>query len=458
MPSYISSSSKTRGGKLAKISVVAGLTLIATVAPAATDLYVACHDSRNIVRFDGITGAYKETLVPPSQGNLQRAHDMIFGGPNRNFYVADGGRSAVLEFNARTGALVRSFSNGNLGDCWGVDFAPNGNILTFGASSNAVYEFDVSTGAYLGTFISPGAGGLNSTRGLVFGTANDCYVSGGSPARIRKYNATTKAYLGLWGDSVSWGDLNDIEYGPDGNMFVLDRGFNARNIHKLNATTGASMGLFVSQGQGGISVPSDQVFGPNGNLFVSDIATHQIYQFSGTTGLFINIFASGAGMVGPNTLVFADVGDSTVPTSFLVTTGEHFEGDLSSLAASDDSRLTLFNSPATFVARIEIGGTTTTTSGVSHYAVSWETSVARLGLIETLEIRNYAQNTWTLINGSVASLTDRRTEFTVSTTPANFVSGAGAVRCRLKWEPINDEDPSQDGWLHSIDQVEWTIH
>ena len=29
------------------------------------------------------------------------------------------------------------------------------------------------------------------------------------------------------------------------------------------------------------------------------------------------------------------------------------------------------------------------------------------------------------------------------------------VRARISWNPINDEDPSQDGWLHYLDYFAW---
>lgn len=440
-----------------RTSLLLATMSIAALAGAATDLYVACHDSRNVIRYDGITGAYKSTLVSQASGILIRTHDIIFGGPSRNFYIADGGRGGVVEINARTGAMVRLFSNGAIGEAWGVDFAPNGNILTYGSHGNTVHEFDVNTGAYVGNFIAPGSGGLNQTRGMVFGPANDCYVSGGNPTQILKYNATTRAFISPFATGISFGDLNDMVYGPDGNMFVLDRGFSTRNIHKLNATTGASMGVFVANGVGGLSEPSDQIFGPNGNMFISDGGTSRILQYSGVNGTFINIFATGGGMNAPASLVFADVGDAVFPDAFNVTSGEHFDGDTASLRNSDNNRLSLFNSPSTLLARVEISGTTTAPNP-THYGFGWETSVARIGLVETLEIRNFGANTWTFMSGSVASTTDMRRDLSITTNVGNYVSAAGVVRCRLRWEPVNDEDPTQDGWLHMVDHVEWTVH
>lgn len=30
-------------------------------------------------------------------------------------------------------------------------------------------------------------------------------------------------------------------------------------------------------------------------------------------------------------------------------------------------------------------------------------------------------------------------------------------RHRITWNPLNDENPSQDGWLHRVDFAEWRL-
>jgi len=52
--------------------------------------------------------------------------------------------------------------------------------------------------------------------------------------------------------------------------------------------------------------PVDLVFGPNGDLFVSSCGTssNAALEYDGTTGAFVQTFASGGGLDGPSYLTF----------------------------------------------------------------------------------------------------------------------------------------------------------
>jgi hypothetical protein len=40
---------------------------------------------------------------------------------------------------------------------------------------------------------------------------------------------------------------------------------------------------------------------------------------------------------------------------------------------------------------------------------------------------------------------------------SQFVGSSGQMKLRVTWAPINDEDPTQDGWLHYVDVVRWFV-
>src|SRR5205814_10687594 len=54
---------------------------------------------------------------------------------------------------------------------------------------------------------------------------------------------------------------------------------------------------------GGLSIPTGMIFGPDGNLYVSNHDTNSVLRFNGATGAFIDVFASGNGLDGPQGLV-----------------------------------------------------------------------------------------------------------------------------------------------------------
>ena len=144
------------------------------------------------------------------------------------------------------------------------------------------------------------------------------------------------------------------------------------------------------------------------------------------------------------------------PTGYVVTSGEQFGGDLSSLLNSDDNRLTIFNDSDSLVATVEVFSVASA-APTRTYKVTAEASVARPGLTQELAVFNYANNGFETVDGSIAPTSDTVREVVLSTTPGNYVGGGLQVRIQLSWAPVNDEDPSQDGWLHRVDQVVWNV-
>lgn len=149
-------------------------------------------------------------------------------------------------------------------------------------------------------------------------------------------------------------------------------------------------------------------------------------------------------------------GASVQPDSYVVTEGFELSGGLLSLLNSDNNRLVIFPDDVTQTSQIEISGTAPFSNPTS-LRFAFESSVGRTGLGQSIRLRNFGTNSFTLIDGRIATTTDSLVDTVVSTNAPNFIGPAGLMVAQITWQPINDEDPAQDGWAHNIDRAAWTL-
>lgn len=156
--------------------------------------------------------------------------------------------------------------------------------------------------------------------------------------------------------------------------------------------------------------------------------------------------------------VTLSVGDWLNPDWLQVTQGELFDGDISSVLTSDNVRLQVFNSPTTLACEVWFR----TDAGVDNGDILWvyvESRVARPGLSEEVYVWNWDTTTWVVAGGRVAPTSDSAWyPLTNSPNAAVYTSNAGRIYHRMIWQPINDEDPAQDGWLHSVDHTRYFLY
>lgn len=150
-----------------------------------------------------------------------------------------------------------------------------------------------------------------------------------------------------------------------------------------------------------------------------------------------------------------DTTETLDAASFVVTEGYEFLGDLASLQNSDDNRLQMLNDELTLGITVEVTSAQTSVLTPSSLKVICEHSAARSGLQVQLSVKNHATNTFTPFYGAVANVADVTSQFT-STNP-QYVSSGGRIVMKARWVPINDEDPAQDGWTHSLDLVSYEV-
>lgn len=268
-------------------------------------LHLASQSTNSVIQYDtnGVpTGTVARGLSTPADAG------MAFG-PGGNLVVASRLNNDLVEYDGQGGALVRSFFDAcptSLAIPFDVTVGADGHVYVSCPASSGVHRFDGVTGFPLGFFVSGGSGGLVTPRGLVFGPNGNLFVASFS-GEVLEYDGTTGAFIGVFIDATGNGGGAMDPYGlvfHGGSFFVAS--FFPDEVKEFDATTGAFVQTFVTSDAGGLSGPTNLVFGPDGDLYVTSYDDNAVRRYDGTNGSFVELFvASGSGgLSGPFDLEF----------------------------------------------------------------------------------------------------------------------------------------------------------
>lgn len=208
---------------------------------SAGHLLVLNEFSHNVLEFNGTTGAFISTLISSAAlgaAGILDPNDMEVG-PDGNLYISshfnDGGIN-VVKFNATTGASLGVFAStlSPTHHTHGLAFDAAGNLYQGNLDGLLVEKFDGVTGASMGTFAS--APGMTPIGDLVFGPAN-LYVTTTGGAGVARFTSTGSLvdYLPTTAGSAYWGAMVD-----SGTLYLSN--LSAGTLRKFDATTGAFIG------------------------------------------------------------------------------------------------------------------------------------------------------------------------------------------------------------------------
>lgn len=143
------------------------------------------------------------------------------------------------------------------------------------------------------------------------------------------------------------------------------------------------------------------------------------------------------------------------PVSIETIEGDEFIGNVVSIRSVDDGDYySAFNDVDSLSCAMVVRGNSPAPVSTLHFG--WATRVGRPGMALGVAMFDFVSGFYRSVSGEVAP-----TEFAVgaASTPlaaSRFKDIAGNMRSRITWSPINDEDPSQDGWLHDVDFAGWS--
>jgi sugar lactone lactonase YvrE len=143
------------------------------------------------------------------------------------------------------------------------------------------------------------------------GFTGDLLVTNQTGGNFMAFDFATGTNQGTFGTGTLT-NPQAIAFGPDGNVYVSDIG--SQTIQRYSGANGSSLGTFVSAASGGLAYPNQFVFNPAG-LLVSSYNSQQVLQYNATNGSPVGVFAAGNGLLGPIGLAIAPNGNLLVISS-----------------------------------------------------------------------------------------------------------------------------------------------
>jgi sugar lactone lactonase YvrE len=212
------------------------------------DLYVASAGSNAILRYDGLSGSFIDTFIPPGTGGLNGPVDLAFG-PDGNLYVSSLGNNPasppspgqVIRYNS-SGAFLGVVAN-NLSTPVGITFGADGSLYIANQGTNEVLRYHNST---LSVFVTAGSGGLGAPRKPEFGPDGngdgvpDLYVASSTTSSVLRYDGLTGAFIDTFAAPVPGQvPLFWMAFGTDGYLYTTVAAGPDVKLNRFNGTTGA---------------------------------------------------------------------------------------------------------------------------------------------------------------------------------------------------------------------------
>ena len=188
------------------------------------NLYISSSLTNTVLKFDISTVTCLGTFISAGSGGLNNPRGLTFL-PNGDLLVNSHNSGQILRYNGTSGAFIGVFSNGSdispiasMAPHMHIKVGPDGAVWVADHTNNRILRFNATTGAFLSVFAQLPAG--SGVRSFEF-VGSTVLISRHNVDIVAAYNYNTGAYISDFADA---GDGIDgptgITYGPDGKVYI----------------------------------------------------------------------------------------------------------------------------------------------------------------------------------------------------------------------------------------------
>lgn len=261
--------------------VAAGSAVAASAAAAIAaplDLYVTSDALNKSSIYDGVSGA-----------QLADPFTVVAGGANMPLGVSfsnDGSRmlvghfqGGINEFDASSGAYIKSYNSAAFTTNWAAVYAPNGEVYAGDWNAGGILRYDAGSGALLGTLAA-----VPRPTDMRIGPNGNLYVGSYLPGEgVYELDVNSGAVVNHWNTPPNT-QANDIAFLPSGEILVTTMSFNGNPANNAVWRYDAGHNLLGSFTGTGWARPHGIDISPHdGNIYVIDGVTTQAHVFDSTT-------------------------------------------------------------------------------------------------------------------------------------------------------------------------------
>ncbi|MDP3847602.1 MAG: hypothetical protein Q8R10_14380 [Pseudomonas sp.] len=130
---------------------------------------------------------------------------------------------------------------------------------------------------------------LTAASAILFAASShaDFYISSFGTNELMRFDENSGAFLGVVAN-VNGPFASQI--GFKGDLYLSSH--NTGEVLRFDSITGQSKGVFIKAHEGGLTNPTAPNFGPDGKVYVGDLATNRVLRYD-SNGKFLDVFADG---------------------------------------------------------------------------------------------------------------------------------------------------------------------